>query len=362
MSPVLLVLFAFLSTGLSVNPRAFQTKALNALQAQSTLSQAIQLQAAPDVACSNWLLSEAGINFTNCQNITNAAPYPNSKNNCTVNSTDYDGFCHQGCYDILMSGYDYIISTGACLDLFEELFAPCTNDTDCASDGSLICNQGNCLTTCKNNDGCNGCMESCVQLSTRNTSVCVNNITIPTPNNQTMGFRGAVYTLKSYCVANTAGDYCSVLSSQLHNISTATCANFASWGCCLGTMLTTDQYCQYRTFNNSNIYQCLNSNTSCAPLPSAQDYCTSNSSTGTGIVSTTSSLIGSIIGNNNGSSGSSGSASSVVIGIPGGSSVVVVVNPNGTLGTGQGSGNGASTENAPWLLVLGLMCSLLFSS
>lgn len=48
-------------------------------------------------------------------------------------------------------------------------------------------------------------------------------------------------------------------------------------------------------------------------------------------------------------------------------SSVVVGNPNGTIGTGVGTGvgtggNGAGKDPAPWLLVFGLMCTLLFSS
>jgi len=54
--------------------------------------------------------------------------------------------------------------------------------------------------------------------------------------------------------------------------------------------------------------------------------------------------------------------SSITIGVPGQSSIGVIIYPNGTIGTGGTGGNGAGKENAPWLLVLGLMCTLLFSS
>jgi len=344
MSPIVLVLLAFLSTGLSVSPRLHRSKAMSVLQSQT--SQEVQVQAAPDVACTNWLQSPAGVAFTDCQNVTDNIPSRNSKNNCTVNPTDYDMFCNNTCYNILMSGYEYIL-TGPCLAFFEELWAPCGNDTDCG-DGSL-CYQGNCYASCKSNDDCNGCVEQCNVFPQRNDSGCQNTVTIPSPNT-TMSFRGTVYSLNSYCAKNPAGDYCSVLANSnvlYQNLSMLQCSQLASWDCCLGTILQTDQYCQFRTFNNSGIYQCLNSNNVCSPLPSAQDFC---SNTTIPIVNNTSP----IVNNTNGTS-------SITIGLPGSSSVTVIVNPNGTLGTGN-NGNGAGKDTAPWLLVLGLMCTLLFSS
>jgi hypothetical protein len=321
--------------------------------------QQIQVQAIQDPACSDWLDNTPdGQAFVACQNITDAMPSRNSKNNCSLTNADYDAFCNNSCYPILMNGYNHILS-GPCLAMFEELFT-CGNDTDC--DGGL-CYEGNCYTSCKSNSDCNGCYETCASLAARNQTVCLTQYaTVPTSSN----FRGTVASLNSYCVKDpnpTGVGYCSTLLNYLlhPNMSQIQCFQVASWGCCLGSILQTDQYCEYRTWNNTAIYGCGNSNSVCSSLPSPQAFCAANStlSIGTGSSSIISSLIGSLVNSTSGINGSS--PVSITIGVPGGSSVSVGINPNGTIGTGSG-GNGAGKENAPWLLVLGLMCTLLFSS
>lgn len=365
MSPIILVLLAFLSTVVGVRPGLQQSRALSVLQSQTM--QLLEQTASPDQACTDWLSSPSGVLFTQCSNITDAIPSRTSKNNCTLNATDYDNFCNNSCYDILLAGYNYIL-TGPCLAFFDSLWAPCNNDTACGD--NEICYQGTCYSSCKSISDCNSCSETCASFPQRNSTACQPRYTNATSNSTTT-FRGTVYALNSYCVKNAIGDYCSVLVNSLlqPNLSSLQCTNFTSWGCCLGTILGSDQYCQYRIFNNSAIYGCANSGSVCSPLPSAQSFCAANSSSP--ITSSISSLISSIVGNvtsslSSGLSSSSGvsnnsAGSSITIGVPGKSSVGVVIYPNGTIGTGK-SGNGAGKENAPWLLVLGLMCTLLFSS
>jgi len=361
-SCIFLVLLAILNTGLCVSPRPLESRVLSALQ--TTTTQKFRLQADPDPACVSWLLSSAGQDFANCQNLTNASPVMTPENNCSINATNYDNFCKDPCYNVLVNGYDHIIKTGDCRALFDDLFAPCMNDTNCATDGSSICHQGVCYSTCNQASDCNNCTEACQNLVERNTSVCQS--TLQTTGNSSYTFAGAAYTFKYYCAKSETGNYCSLSSSGVTSVSNVTCDQFASWGCCLGTWLLTSSQCQFRAVNSSTLYQCNNSNTLCPSMPDPTQYCSAanNVSSGlssaiAGVSSAISSIVGIISGTNDTWSSSGMSSTSVMIGVPGSSSVVVIVNPNNnTVGTGSGAGR----ENAPWLLVLGLLFTLLFSS
>jgi hypothetical protein len=314
----------------------------------------MRLQAEPDQTCLDWLASEEGQNFTNCESGNPGAPIPNNDNNCVVTTDEMDSYCEDACFDILMNGYNFIIQTGTCLPVYEDKFKPCLNNTDCPDlgTGPRVCSEGFCYMACNTTDDCNSClMETCETMG--QFQGCQGNITEPLQGaglaNRTIQntFRGMVYSLNAACIKNTQGDYCALM--QLN--TNATCDSLsAQWGCCVGTMLPSLEYCQWQKFTDPNLaglFQC-NISQACQPLPLAQQFCQVTSN---GTASNSSSSSG--ISSSSGSTGSTGMSST---GMSSSGSFSSHTGSSGVGGTGNNGtdGSAAGRLTISWTVTLAL--------
>lgn len=357
------------------------------------------LQATPDASCQQWLDSPAGLEFLNCDAGDPGVPVPFEQNGtCQLTTNDYVSYCNNSCYSATAKALDFFLATGTCLPYYEDLYKPCSNNSDCPTLGAQsprVCYQGFCYNACSNDSDCNLCQdERCVPME--NNSTMGSNMTMG--NNSTMGnvtmgclsnqtyyvngsalvnrtiqntFRGHLYAIRAACAVTPDNRYCGLI--DLHN---QTCESLnAQWGCCANTMLPSMKYCQWQNYTNSNFSNLLNCNFTVAPcggLPLASQFCSfnvtnttsnsssSSSSSSSGIMSNTSSSSSSssgisssssssgIIITNGSSSSSSGSMGSSWLG----SSSLI------THGNGTGAGNSASGKAISWTMTIALILAV----
>jgi len=318
----------------------------------------------PDVNCSAWLATPEGQAFTACETGFPGFPLKSRANNCQLTVTDYDNLCLDACLPRMMQSYDFFLTTGTCLKLYEYYFGPCLTDTDC-SDPNLppqFCNEGVCYRSCNTSATCNPCYsETCVSVG--KAMGCRSNFTQISGHST---FRGIVHQLSAVCSQNPEGNYCGLLYSNITGANLTTfgtqCSDFDNWGCCLGTMLKTSQYCDYQHITEPFIYNCSLSNLTCGTLPQAQAFCayniTSNgNSSSTSSSSTSSSMTGSsIIGSGSSMISSFSSFSSVISGV-----ISLTGSTGGSTGVATTGDNSAGMVSINWslLLVLALIVPTL---
>lgn len=301
------------------------------------VTQALAQAPQPDAACQAWLNTSFGQNFTQCEADFPGLPVRNAANNCTLTQQDFDDLCGDPCFEIMTQAYDFILTNGTCLPLYEYYFGACQSDADCTNPslGSRVCIQGVCYTSCTTDDDCNSCeSEICDTIGQQ--QACRSNLTTITGNST---FRGNVYQLLSTCSQNDDDAACALLFSNITDMdmNNVSCDNFSGWGCCLGQMLTSMQFCEFERFTATSIYNCAGANQTCADLPVAQQFCLVNvNNTGNGTSNGTSSGISS--GISSGLTGSSGQSSFT-----------------GSTGVGGTGGNSAGTIVISWSLLVGLL-------
>jgi len=241
-------------------------------------------QSVPDATCTSWLKG-GGSAFLACFSSGNmtAPPSPSLNNSCTVNNTDFANFCQQPCYATVMSGLDYIVSSRVCYSFLSGyLKTGCSNDSDCGT--GEACYASTCHSTCTtvqdclNSTECDPNVDMCVQPKGASSKICYSNETYPNGKG-TPQFESVVYSYKLLC-AQSGSNYCGVYyENSALNITSLTCNDVSSWGCCTGSILNTLEFCLYETLNNPTLYTCPNSASVCPGLPSANSYC--NSGVGT---------------------------------------------------------------------------------
>jgi hypothetical protein len=316
------------------------------------VTQALGQAPQPDAACQAWLNTSFGQNFTQCETDFPGVPTRTPANNCTVTQNDYDNLCGDSCFDTLTQAYNFFLTNGTCLNLYESYWGSCQSDADCTNPslGSRVCVQGNCYTSCTTSDDCNSCnSEICDTIG--QVQACRSNLTTITGNST---FRGHVYQIMAACSQNTDDDACALLFSNVSSmdLSNVSCSAFQDWGCCFGQMLTSMEFCAFQRFTQSGIYNCTGANSTCSGLPVAQQFCSNvnNTSNGTSSSSGTSSGISSSLTGSSGS-GSSGSGSSGSGSSGSGSSG----SQTGSTGVGGTGGNSAGTIAISWSLLVGLL-------
>jgi hypothetical protein len=300
------------------------------------VTQALGQAPQPDAACQAWLNTPIGQNFSQCEADFPGLPMRTPDNNCTVTFQDYDNLCTDACYEIMNQAYNFFITNGTCLDVYEYTFGACQSDADCVNPslGSRVCIQGVCYTSCTTDSDCNTCdSEFCDTIGQQ--QACRSNLTTITGNST---FRGHVYQFMSACSQNSDDGACALLFSNVSSMdmSNISCDNFADWGCCLGQMLTSMQFCAFERFTQGAIYNCEGANQTCTDLPVAQQFCLVN-------------VNGTTNGTTNGTSSGMSSGFSSLTGSSGQSS------HTGSTGVGGTGGNSAGTIVISWSLLVGLL-------
>jgi hypothetical protein len=348
------------------------------------------LQAVPDAMCQQWLDSPAGQEYQQCDSGNPGLPVPyNQTNNCELTFEDFEGYCNNSCYGVMVKAWEFFLNTSTCLDVEQDKYKACMNDSDCVTVNGRqrVCFEGFCYNACNSTSDCNPCMEeTCVPLGGNNTQAINNtgsqgtnstgsqgtNSTGSQGNNGTSiqacrsarivyangsavvanrtiqnTFRAQLYKLQAGCSKSENNVYCGLI-----DLSNQTCASLKSqWGCCASTLLPSIKYCEWLNFTNSTINNLLTNCTwdiaPCGGLDWAWQFCgfnvsggSSSSSSSSGISGTnsssgSSSIIGtnssssSIIGTNSSSSsmiGTNSSSSSNIVGTNSSSSSIIGTN------------------------------------
>jgi hypothetical protein len=315
----------------------------------------MKLQAEPDQACTQWLQSQAGQEFLQCEVGNPGLPVATNDTNCVLTEADFDTYCNDTCFGTLTKAYDFMLATKTCLPVYEDKYKPCNNNTDCGLDAitnqTRTCFQGFCYTACNTTAQCNACLnETCDTLG--QLRGCRSSFTRRMSGqdlaNRTIenAFRGMIYQLKAGCSKNSAGTYCAMV-----DLTNATCDTLSQFGCCPATMLPSIQYCGWTNFTNANMSQLLNCNFTQAPcqsLPAAQQYCQFAAPNTT--INNGSTISSSMSSSMSGSSISSMTGSSSVVFIS--SSVTGIIGGPGNNNTG---GNGAGRQTMSWTIIIALV-------
>jgi hypothetical protein len=322
----------------------------------------MKLQAEPDQACTQWLQSQAGQEFLNCEAGNPGPPVATNNTNCLLTAADFDTYCNDTCFPTLTKAYDFMLQTNTCLPVYADKYKPCNNNTDCGLDAvtnrTKTCFQGFCYTSCNTTADCNSCLnETCDTLGQSQgcRSSWTRRMSGQDLANRTIenAFRGMIYQLKAGCSKNSAGNYCAMM-----DLTNATCATLSQYGCCPATILPSIQYCEWTNFTNPNMSQLFNCNFTqppCQALPAARQYCqivpaVNITPNGSSIGSGSSSMSGSMSGSSISSIISSMTSSS--------SGVFISSSTTGGIGggpTGTQGGNGAGRQTISWTIVITLV-------
>jgi len=338
------------------------------------------LQAEPDANCQQWLASPAGQQYLDCDTGNPGLPVPyNQTNDCELIYEDFEVYCNNTCYEVMVKAWEFFLNTSTCLNVEEAKYKPCLNDSECPilGDGRpRVCYEGFCYNACNSTSDCNPCMaETCEmfggsQMGNTNTTQGGNATQSPTTqaprgNNSTNGtssrgcrsanirfangsalvnrtlqntFRAQLYKLKAGCSKSENNVYCGLM-----DLKNQTCDSLKSqWGCCASTYLPSIQYCEWisypnATFNNL-LTNCSWDISPCGGLDWAWNFCAFNMTQNSTNNASSSSSSG-IIGTNSSSSSGFSSSSSGIIGSNSSSSS----NFTGTNSTSSSSGISSSS-------------------
>jgi len=247
----------------------------------------MKLQAEPDALCQQWLATDAGQEFVACDTDNPGLPKPyNTSNNCMLTTDDFNLYCNNSCYEVVLKAWEFFLNTSTCLSVQQHKYGPCQNNSDCPmlpGNVSRICYQGFCYTGCNQTSDCNSCMdETCVDLGTLGNVNGTNGTGTNTTNNSNFkicrssemsfanntnrtletGFKGMIYSLKAGCSKNNStGDYCGLMT-----LENQTCASLEQqYGCCAATILPSSKYCEWTNYTNTNYTNLLNCNWTVQP-------------------------------------------------------------------------------------------------
>jgi len=256
----------------------------NPIHPNAILPIARRLQGNSQYECQKFLSSTLGSEFFGCFfGIAFSFPMANASNNCLV---DYAPFCSSACYKSMTDGFDYIVKTGACLDMFSgggSTDGCNANPSSCFS--NEICVADNCVRTCNvtadciipSSDPCtpNDTSTICVQPAGAMAPICIENTTQPVV---TPSVAAISYSFKMFCAQDSQGDYCLNVLEENAMKNVTSCAPY---GCCLGTVLQAGKYCFNEVLPPEanaifGLTLCPEASQTCSNIPLAKTYCAAN--------------------------------------------------------------------------------------